>query len=123
MSLDRPPYDPELAACLEIEEMAAIQGFVLDLDRIEETRVLRKAFNPPVETVLDGTGLEHTEKVVPGPQGSPEITLSIVRDPGADKPAPCVYYVHGGGMVIGDRFVGVRAWLPWIIAKLRGQDD
>jgi hypothetical protein len=91
-----------------------LQGFVLDLERIEETRVLRKAFDVPIETVLEDTGFEHTERVVPGPKGSPEITLSIVSDPGASKSAPCVYYMHGGGMVMGDRFVGVRAWVPWI---------
>jgi acetyl esterase/lipase len=114
MSLDRPPYDPELAALLEIDEMAAMLDFVLDLEQIDEIRAQRKAYESPIETVLEGTGLEHTERVVPGPRGSVDITLSIVRDPGASEPAPCVYYLHGGGMVGGDRFVGVRNWVPWI---------
>jgi acetyl esterase/lipase len=42
------------------------------------------------------------DRTVPGPQGAPDITLRIYRPVAASGTLPCVYYVHGGGMVLGN---------------------
>ena len=36
------------------------------------------------------------------------------RQPGQTTTGPGIYHIHGGGMVIGNRFMGVQAFLPYI---------
>ncbi|GAA3654488.1 alpha/beta hydrolase [Nonomuraea antimicrobica] len=112
MSRVRPPYDPELAACLETAGLAS--ALDLGLDRIAEIRANTPSFGRPIEEIVSATGLEHVELTVPGPEGAPEVTLSVVRRPDAAQATPCVYYIHGGGMIIGDRFLGAEAFPLWI---------
>jgi acetyl esterase/lipase len=39
---------------------------------------------------------------VPGPAGAPDITVRIYRPRNATGTLPGVYYIHGGGMILGD---------------------
>jgi acetyl esterase/lipase len=57
---------------------------------------------------------KHTEHCVPGPDDQ-DIVLSIISptEPTSDA-LPALYYVHGGGMVSGDRFAGVNELLDLI---------
>jgi acetyl esterase/lipase len=41
-------------------------------------------------------------RTVPGPEGHPDISVRIYRPANATGPLPGVYYIHGGGMVLGD---------------------
>jgi acetyl esterase/lipase len=38
---------------------------------------------------------------VPGPDGAPEVRVRLYRPFGLDGPLPALFYIHGGGMVIG----------------------
>ncbi|MGY1823151.1 alpha/beta hydrolase [Geodermatophilus sp. SYSU D00079] len=42
------------------------------------------------------------DRVVPGPEGEPDISVRIYRPARATGTLPGVYYIHGGGMVLGD---------------------
>jgi acetyl esterase/lipase len=42
-----------------------------------------------------------TDHLVPGPPGDPEVRLRAYRPVGAEGALPALYYIHGGGMVIG----------------------
>jgi acetyl esterase/lipase len=42
-----------------------------------------------------------TEETVPGPEGEPDITLRIYRPVDGASPRPGIYYIHGGGMILG----------------------
>jgi acetyl esterase/lipase len=42
------------------------------------------------------------DRVVPGPEGEPDISVRIYRPAGATGTLPGIYYIHGGGMVLGD---------------------
>jgi acetyl esterase/lipase len=46
-------------------------------------------------------GVLTEDHLVPGPPGAPEVRLRSYRPAGIEGPLPAVYYVHGGGMVIG----------------------
>lgn len=46
-------------------------------------------------------GVATEDHLVPGPEGAPEVRLRSYRPRGAEGPLPAVYYIHGGGMVIG----------------------
>lgn len=54
-----------------------------------------------------------TELRVPGPPDSPDVTLVSARPAGLAGPLPLLYYMHGGGMVMGN------AWsvLPGILRE------
>ncbi|HET7444614.1 MAG TPA: alpha/beta hydrolase [Solirubrobacterales bacterium] len=41
------------------------------------------------------------DHLAPGPPGAPQVRLRSYRPVAVDQPLPAVYYIHGGGMVIG----------------------
>jgi len=50
-----------------------------------------------------------TERLVPGPAGAPDVSLLICRPAGATAPVPCLYFIHGGGMMLGNNRSGGTA--------------
>lgn len=62
------------------------------------------------ETIAPTTGLDiSTVEVVSQPDGN-TIRLQVIR-PLAEAPLPCVYYIHGGGMMSMSCFLGMyRSW-------------
>ncbi|WP_329342289.1 alpha/beta hydrolase [Streptomyces sp. NBC_00663] len=113
MSLVPPPFDPELAAALELIKDVISPGLTLDqIDEIRQGPGI--ALLAELDLTLDGFFAVEDRKV-PGPEGAPEISLLICRPtaPPAAGPRPVVYHVHGGGMVIGNNRVGVDVPLAW----------
>jgi acetyl esterase/lipase len=51
---------------------------------------------PPNENVT------HEDRVVPGPAGAPDISVRIYRPVNASGSLPGVYFIHGGGMILGN---------------------
>ncbi len=108
-----PPFDPELAAALELIKDVVSPG--LTMDEIADVRQ-----GPGIQMLaeldltLDGF-FEVEDRVVPGPADAPEISLLICRPavPAAASPRPVIYHVHGGGMILGNNRVGVDAALDW----------
>ncbi|MFC8343148.1 alpha/beta hydrolase [Streptomyces sp. NPDC057280] len=113
MSLVPPPFDPELAAALELIKDVVSPGLTLDqIDEIRQGPGI--ALLAELDLTLDGF-FEVEDRTVPGPEGAPEISLLICRPaaPPASGPRPVIYHVHGGGMVIGTNRVGVDVPLAW----------
>jgi acetyl esterase/lipase len=60
------------------------------------------------------------ERKVPGPEGAPDISLLICR-PSASLSStsspllPCIYYAHGGGMMLGSNRFGLQPLVDWIV--------
>ena len=104
----RPGIDAELAAPL-----AEIKALLppLTLEGLSEMQGLP---SPPVEQVLEGRAIEHEELEVPGPDGAPDVKLSVYRPSAASAPGPCLYFIHGGGMIIGDRFTNIELPMEWV---------
>ncbi|MEU1316830.1 MULTISPECIES: alpha/beta hydrolase [Streptomyces] len=108
-----PPFDPELAAALELIKDVISPG--LTLDEIAEVRQ-----GPGIQLLAEldltvGGAFEVEDRQVPGPQGEPDISLLICRPaaPETAGPRPVIYHVHGGGMVLGNNRVGVDVPLAW----------
>jgi acetyl esterase/lipase len=100
--LPAPPFDPELEAILA--KMGLPQSLTLEMVMARRTA---PAARPTIEeTLAKFPSVTHSERQIPGPNDShPEITISIFEPKKASaKPRPCMYYIHGGGMVVGDRF-------------------
>ncbi|HEV3355600.1 MAG TPA: alpha/beta hydrolase [Pseudonocardiaceae bacterium] len=113
-----PPFDPELAAAIAIagEKMPDI-GRMLARggDAVATARALRDEMadfllDPDADLTRDGA-FTVSEREVSGPDGAPDITLLICRPNNAPPPVGVIYFVHGGGMVVGDRFTGLANFL------------
>lgn len=104
----RPGYDPELFEALVA--MRAPKSYTI------ETLVgLRPMLAPTAEMALaEHSNLTHTERTIDGPE-SPLI-LSILHPSGTPAPPnghACIYNVHGGGKVAGNRFMGLDMVIAW----------
>jgi acetyl esterase/lipase len=107
------PFDPELAAALEL--MAGELSIDLTLDLIPELRQPDPLLSPGNEELSRDGFFEVTERQVRGPDGAPEVSLLICRpaDAVADAPAAGIYFIHGGGMIAGDNRRGLPKMLGW----------
>lgn len=96
-----PNIDPELAAALA---KAPLQ--VADMDGIRAEDL------PGIRLQIDAAGaamaaLEPDGRVtiedrsVPGPDGAPDVRVRIYRPTGQRGTAPGLYWIHGGGMILG----------------------
>jgi acetyl esterase/lipase len=112
MKTTHPPLDPELAAVL-----TAVHEHLSPSITPEDIEALRAS---PMFAVADedlrrnGT-VDLRNLSVPGPAGSPDISLLVLRPAGLAAGAPVFYHVHGGGMIIGDRRTGVAGVLDWAV--------
>lgn len=105
------PYDPELepglAAFLDL-----VEGIPLREHTILENRAHFETVIPSMETQAEGRAVVWEDRLIPGPAGSPEVEVTIVRpapgSPGAALhgagSAPGVLGIHGGGYMLGTRF-------------------
>lgn len=105
MSSPRPQLDAELAAGLASYPL----GTGLDEALLQQLR----QYNVPVETHLEGRVVTRREVSVRTADGF-DLPLSIFHPDGAHAAAPCIYWVHGGGMVMGDRFANLDIPLEWL---------
>jgi acetyl esterase/lipase len=100
-----PPFDPELEPALAA--MSSRGGMVLSLELIPAIRRAPSPFPvPTLEELRRGGAFEVSERLVPGPAGAPEISLLICRPTAAEAPVACLYFIHGGGMIMGDNRSG-----------------
>ncbi|ABY22748.1 esterase/lipase [Renibacterium salmoninarum ATCC 33209] len=51
---------------------------------------------------------------MPGPDGAPEIKLLVLRSTEFSGPRPALYYIHGGGMIVGDRHAITPQQVDWV---------
>ncbi|MCH5671492.1 alpha/beta hydrolase [Streptomyces gilvus] len=113
MAFTPPPFDPELAAALEIINRNLPASFTLgDVAQMREAAAQGMALVTDAHLSRDGR-FQVEERLVPGPQGEPDISLLICRPTGSEGPRPVFYYTHGGGMMLGDNRTGVETALDW----------
>jgi acetyl esterase/lipase len=106
--MTRPDFDADLRVLL------ADLPLVPRLDA-EMLAQIRPFAAPSVEPLLDGLAVDRQEITVPGPDGG-EIPLAVLRPagPAPATAAPCVYWIHGGGMVMGNRYSQLDIPLEWL---------
>ena len=108
MTSVRPDLDPELRALLADLPLRSD----LDLDALAQLRPFSAG---PIDTVLDGRAVDRRELTIAASDGT-GIPLSIFTPAGADTAAPCVFWIHGGGMIMGDRFSQIDIPFDWLDA-------
>jgi len=107
--MSRPDLDPELQSLLQ----ALPEAPALDEDTLA---LIRPYATVPPETALSDAGVHRRDVTITAPDGA-AIPLSVLTPAGLDLgtgAAPCIYWLHGGGMVMGDRFSQIDVPLQWL---------
>ncbi|GGF16014.1 alpha/beta hydrolase [Subtercola lobariae] len=107
-TLTRPPYDPELKAALDLMPTRP----PLSNDSLPTARTNR--FTPPIEKVLDGHEVVVVDHTVTSFDGREIIVSTMQRADHERTDGPAVFSIHGGGMILGDRWVGAEALVKWV---------
>lgn len=111
------PYDPALLAGMEVMRQV-FEPVPLRADTIAPSRDHVNGVIPTDPAVYAAQAPVHIREVsIPGPGvGDPEIVLTVVtREEGADGAGPGFYAIHGGGMVLGNRYMAVGSIIPLVL--------
>lgn len=103
MTRDLPPLDPELGAGLDEVPEEFLLTNVVDFDDLPGTRERTSALlDEMLAAAPERSGVESEDISIPGPAADRDLPLRIYRPVDAASSLPCVYWIHGGGMVMGD---------------------
>jgi len=105
-----PPFDPECGAAL-----AAVGELVSPSmlpEQIPAVRAATATFGVEMPDFLE-TDFDVQTRSAPGPAGAPEISLLIALPRAATTTAPVIYWIHSGGMVMGDNRTGLAEVLGY----------
>jgi acetyl esterase/lipase len=53
-------------------------------------------------TIPGVAGLDIDDRVIPGFDGGPDVSVRLYRPKEAPSPMPCIVHIHGGGFVVGN---------------------
>lgn len=90
--------DPELALGLE---SIPIPDPINWQDLPSTRAALEEMMTTLTADLADSPDVIKEDRIVPGPEGAPEVPIRLYRPRGAATPLPCLFWVHGGGMVLG----------------------
>ncbi|MET8754541.1 alpha/beta hydrolase [Streptomyces sp. NPDC004667] len=118
-----PPFDPELGAALAALGDAVRAPFTPENLVARQERDAAARPRPSLRDLRAGGRFEVDELRVPGAPGEPDVTLVSARPAGTAGPLPLLYYMHGGGMIMGNAWSVLpqllRAWaLPLGLAVI-----
>ncbi|WP_422771900.1 alpha/beta hydrolase [Plantactinospora sp. WMMC1484] len=94
-----PEVDPELRDLLAA--FTAMVPSTITPDMLAQLRATMATMTVPEEDLSGGGRLVVERHRVPGPAGGPDVGLLVCRPRDAPTLSPVIYYVHGGGMVMG----------------------
>lgn len=86
--------DPEIAEVMKSQP----PRIPINAENLQKVRASRALL---LQDVVLSDNVERRDYTVPGPEGSPDVTVRVHRPKNQDGPLPCVYWIHGGGYVMG----------------------
>ena len=92
--------DPECRVPLDAL-LEAVPGGFNSIPDIVARRGAVEQLTAAIE-VPENPNVTREDRSVPGPDGEPDITVRIYRPTGASSDLPGIYYIHGGGMILGN---------------------
>ncbi|MFB4281960.1 alpha/beta hydrolase [Nonomuraea sp. MTCD27] len=93
-----PNLDPELRAGMEQVPFAAAD-MALSFETLAGQRAQMNAMMAAAPAPDTRVSIEN--RMVPGPEGEPDVRLRIYRPEEQGEGRPGLYWIHGGGMIIG----------------------
>ncbi len=108
-SVDKAPrFDPELGTVL-----ASLPAGPITVTR-EMIPGIREMLVTPPAAVIGDRPIVYSDRVIPGPAGGPDLVVTIFERSDRKAGGSAIYYIHGGGMIIGDRWFGTGAVIDWV---------
>lgn len=115
------PYDPEMLEPLS--RVAPPGAPEMTADDIETSRANMDTWFPSFADAIGDKPIDHADYTVPGPEGAPDIIVSILSPRGhAERVARgeaatvgAVYNIHGGGMMVGNRRMDVPRLIDMVM--------
>ncbi|WP_066361135.1 alpha/beta hydrolase [Herbidospora mongoliensis] len=98
------PFDPELAAALTVISENLPPSLTAEM-----IPLMRQGVAPAEDLTLGGIVTLADVDLGDG------VSLLVCRPVAAPTPAPVVYWIHGGGMILGDHRVGLADPLAWAV--------
>ncbi|WP_374946192.1 alpha/beta hydrolase [Agreia sp.] len=107
----RPPFDAELEP--ELKALTEEIPSTITQEMIPALRAMADSA-PALETIMV-RGFSRRDVTIVGHDGG-EIVVSVLAKKGRAGAGPGIFYVHGGGMITGERFGGIDIVLGWLEA-------
>jgi acetyl esterase/lipase len=96
----------DLASRLDDEHLSVYRAMPADmlahLEDFPTARAQMAAVAAKVKRPAPPEGLTTEDCMVPGAEGDPDVMVRLYRPAGLPTGSPALYWVHGGGMVMGD---------------------
>ncbi|MCY3557740.1 MAG: alpha/beta hydrolase [Chloroflexi bacterium] len=94
----------DIEAHMDAEHLAVLQAlpFRLDLSDIPATRTVMEGLREMLAAAPLPDNVSVEDHMAPGQEGAPEVMVRTYRPASLPTNAPALYYIHGGGMVLGD---------------------
>jgi len=92
--------DPDARQPLD-QLLAAMPGGLNSIPDIVQRRAAAAAMMAAME-VPPNPNVAAEDRKVPGPEGDPEVTVRVYRPVRSSVTLPGIYFIHGGGMILGD---------------------
>lgn len=102
----RPPYDPSVAVVATVLPTEPMTPEAIPAGRAQ-------GWVTP-DKLTQTFGVTHRDVTVAG-YGGADITVAVFRRPGDAEVGPGFVWIHGGGMVAGDRFAGAVDALGYLV--------
>ncbi len=95
------PFDPEILPV--IERMAVERAPTVSREGLRRAGVALPAAT--IDEIIGDRAIDWEDRVIPGPDGAPDIEVTVFRPRGREGagPMPALYGIHGGGMIEGHR--------------------
>jgi acetyl esterase/lipase len=106
---EKSPFDPELAAFLT----ATAGMFPLGMMH-NDIAQLRARGEITLEMAIGDAAVTCTDHEIPG-HGGATILVSVIAPRDRPPAGPGIYHMHGGGMVMGNRYIGGDVLARWAV--------
>lgn len=103
------PFDPELAAFLT----ATAGMFPLGMTH-DDIAKLRAMGEMTAELAIGDAAVTVTDHEIAGHDGA-KILVAVIAPRDRAPTGPGIYHMHGGGMVMGNRFIGANVLARWAV--------
>lgn len=107
------PFDPEIEPELAVVLQPDAPPFTPA--NIPAMRAQMAAMFPSAAEAVGDAPVEVAERMIPGPEGAPDLAITVLTPRGLDRPVPGLYNIHGGGMMVGHRNMDVPRLLALVL--------
>ncbi|GAA3045239.1 Acetyl esterase/lipase [Actinokineospora globicatena] len=107
------PFDPDIEPALAQIVLPDAPPFTPET--IPAMRAGMAAMFPPAAEAVGDAPVDVVERLIPGPDGAPDLEITIISPRGLTAPVPGLYNIHGGGMMVGHRNMDVGRLLALVL--------